>query len=234
MTTTDLAAALLRDVPRYEPDNPLDSAPSMKDDPQGDWLSRDEVLAALSRALDPAIAERAGEVVERLRGRPDAIEDVGRLRDEAADLITALLAQNAALRAERDALAEQVAFTATDGGRLLRKGDVAGVCDSPDLCFVQESSTVRCSPCAAKIAARDGVQLNPYTHGNPQANRLRRELTAAEAEVEKLRGALMVARVHVANNAEGWSVSRGAARDDLTIVDAALALTTEADNDRQA
>lgn len=48
---TTLAAALLRDVPRYEPDNPLDSAPSMKDDPQGDWLSRDEVLAALSRAL---------------------------------------------------------------------------------------------------------------------------------------------------------------------------------------
>ena len=45
---------------------------------------------------------------------------------------------------------------------------------------------------------------------------------AAEAKVEKLRGALMVARVHVANNAEGWSVSRGAARDDLTVVDAAL------------
>lgn len=45
---------------------------------------------------------------------------------------------------------------------------------------------------------------------------------AAEAKVEKLRGALMVARAHVANNAEGWSVSRGAARDDLTVVDATL------------
>jgi hypothetical protein len=39
---------------------------------------------------------------------------------------------------------------------------------------------------------------------------------------ERLGAALRVARVHVANNAEGWSVSRGAARDDLTIVDAAL------------
>ena len=44
----------------------------------------------------------------------------------------------------------------------------------------------------------------------------------AEARAERLEMALRVARVHVANNAEGWSVSRGAARDDLTIVDAAL------------
>ena len=99
MTPTDLAAALLRDVPRYEPDNPLDSAPSMKDDPQGDWLSRAEVIAALSRALDPAIAEQAGEVVKRLTD-----EHVAASRTEAADLISVLLAQNAALRAERDAL----------------------------------------------------------------------------------------------------------------------------------
>lgn len=44
----------------------------------------------------------------------------------------------------------------------------------------------------------------------------------ALARAERLEAALRVARVHVANNAEGWSVSRGAARDDLTIVDAAL------------
>lgn len=43
--------ALLRDVPRYEPDNPLDNAPSMKADPQGDWLREADVLAALSRAI---------------------------------------------------------------------------------------------------------------------------------------------------------------------------------------
>lgn len=48
------------------------------------------------------------------------------------------------------------------------------------------------------------------------------ELKLANARAERLEAAVRVARVHVANNAEGWSVSRGAARDDLTIVDAAL------------
>lgn len=191
MTPTDLAAALIAGVKRYG----LASDGGTTDEPEENEppvLLEADVLAALTAALD-GVDERAVEVVERLapygkKGRGSAHPQSVACR-EAADLITALLAQNAALREERDALAEQVAFTATDGGRLLRKGDVAGVCDSPDLCFVQESSTVRCSPCAAKIAARDGVQLNPYTHGNPQANRLRRELTAAEAKVEKLRGA---------------------------------------------
>jgi hypothetical protein len=35
--------------------------------------------------------------------------------------------------------------------------------------------------------------------------------------------ALEIARVHVANNAQGWSVSRAPSRDDLTIVDSAIA-----------
>lgn len=76
-------------------------------------MHEEHVLAALSRALDPALAERVGEVVERLReGMPetfDATEGYApsvslaeeRMAD-AADLITALLTQNAALRAERD------------------------------------------------------------------------------------------------------------------------------------
>lgn len=46
---------------------------------------------------------------------------------------------------------------------------------------------------------------------------------AAEAKVEKLVEALRLARVHVANNAQGWSVSRAPSRADLTIIDAALA-----------
>jgi formate dehydrogenase maturation protein FdhE len=82
--TTDLAAALLRDVPtRYQPVN-------------GDRLLHEsDVLAALSAHLDADLAERAGEAIESLRLWN---------RDDAADLITALLAQNAALRAERDSL----------------------------------------------------------------------------------------------------------------------------------
>ncbi len=50
--------------------------------------------------------------------------------------------------------------------------------------------------------------------------------TLAEAlavpEVKALVSALILARVHVANNEQGWSVGRGAARSDLEIVNAAL------------
>lgn len=60
-------------------------------------------------------------------------------------------------------------------------------------------------------------------------------LKAQAAEIERLRGdlakaveALQIARVHVANNAEGWSVSRAPSRDDLTIVDSILSVLTGA------
>ena len=61
---------------------------------------------------------------------------------------------------------------------------------------------------------------------------------AQAAEIERLRGdlakaveALQIARVHVANNAEGWSVSRAPSRDDLTVVDLVLAALTGAQKD---
>ncbi|WWT39626.1 hypothetical protein [Microcystis phage Mel-JY03] len=92
MTPTTLAAALLRDVPHDYNEN-------------GERVMLEtEVLAALSRALDPALTERAGEVVADLR---DDAQWGTPICTEAADLITALLAQNAALRAERDAAREQ-------------------------------------------------------------------------------------------------------------------------------
>jgi hypothetical protein len=43
------------------------------------------------------------------------------------------------------------------------------------------------------------------------------------AKLAKALEALEIARVHVANNAQGWSVSRAPSRDDLTIVDSAIA-----------
>lgn len=119
MTPTTLAAALLRDVPRYACTN----AGDMEDDPFGKFLFRNDVLAALTAALD-GVDERAGEVLERLRAEKSVISTTrtfpsgderdmvlvphygpNLLANKAADLITALLAQNAALRAERDALA---------------------------------------------------------------------------------------------------------------------------------
>lgn len=86
MTPTDLAAALIEDVPI------------------GYWVKRADVLAALSRALDPALAERVGEIAAVLHHRWQQSTDYDRTDLDAADLITALLAQNAALRAERDSL----------------------------------------------------------------------------------------------------------------------------------
>lgn len=91
---TDLATALLRDVPRFA-------------SPDGNLLAEKDVLDTLSRALDPALTERAGEVLERLR-KADEYEPLGHDGWEAADLITTLLAQNAALRAERDELSSKL------------------------------------------------------------------------------------------------------------------------------
>ena len=55
------------------------------------FIKEADVLAALTLPDD-----EAGKVLERLRGRPDMIENVDRLRDEAADLIKRILAQRAA------------------------------------------------------------------------------------------------------------------------------------------
>lgn len=73
------------------------------------------------------------------------------------------------------------------------------------------------------------------------ADRIKQLVAANEAqaaEIERLRGdlakaveALQIARVHVANNAEGWSVSRAPSRDDLTIVDLVLAALTGGKNE---
>jgi hypothetical protein len=44
-----------------------------------------------------------------------------------------------------------------------------------------------------------------------------------EARLGKAVDALLLARVHVANNEQGWSVGRAAARSDLEIINATLA-----------
>lgn len=93
---TDLATALLRDVPRFA-------------SPDGNLLAEKDVLAALSRALDPAIAERAGEVLEGVTDGWSVYEMPNLKHDANARFIAwcregvpALLAQIAVLLAERD------------------------------------------------------------------------------------------------------------------------------------
>ena len=52
---------------------------------------------------------------------------------------------------------------------------------------------------------------------------LTEQLEAARADTKKAVEALLLARVHVANNEQGWSVGRASARSDLKIIDATLA-----------
>ena len=103
VTAETLAAAILRDVPRYG----LTELGPVKG---GQWMHCADVLAALSRAMSDDLAERAGEVIRWLIEADDRGD--GNLAmvhcAPAADLITALLTANAALRAERDALAAEV------------------------------------------------------------------------------------------------------------------------------
>jgi len=46
---------------------------------------------------------------------------------------------------------------------------------------------------------------------------------ASEAKLAKAVEVLLLARVHVANNEQGWSVGRASARSDLEIINATLA-----------
>lgn len=126
LTTTDLAAALLRDV-RDEIHKAIHD-PGKTEGKRGDrtltaWQTdavMRAVLAALTAALD-GVDERAVEVIERLRNPivlavkgtiPEAVQEaLGPLivdRVNAADLITALLAQNAALAASEARVAKLV------------------------------------------------------------------------------------------------------------------------------
>jgi hypothetical protein len=52
---------------------------------------------------------------------------------------------------------------------------------------------------------------------------LTEQLEAARADTKKAVEALLLARVHVANNEQGWSVGRASARSDLKIINATLA-----------
>ena len=52
---------------------------------------------------------------------------------------------------------------------------------------------------------------------------MERKLEAARADTKKAVEALLLARVHVANNEQGWSVGRASARSDLKIINATLA-----------
>ena len=57
----------------------------------------------------------------------------------------------------------------------------------------------------------------------PLVRNLIEQLETARADTKKAVKALLLARVHVANNEQGWSVGRASARSDLKIINATLA-----------
>ena len=85
--------------------------------------------------------------------------------------------------------------------------------------------------------AKAGRDLNVARYGQPDfawsiaLSIHKQEMADLVDKLAKAVEALQIARVHVANNAEGWSVSRAPSRDDLTIVDSILSALTGAQKD---
>lgn len=69
MTPTTIAETILRDVPRYGTKS-IGTRTFVGQDDQGGMVRLADVLAALTAAMDPAIAERAGEVLEGVTEGP--------------------------------------------------------------------------------------------------------------------------------------------------------------------
>jgi hypothetical protein len=69
---------------------------------------------------------------------------------------------------------------------------------------------------AEELEAKNGNLCDLAVNEHGRAER-------AEAKLSKAVKALLLARVHVANNAQGWSVGRASARSDLKIINATLA-----------
>jgi len=119
MTPATLAETILRDVPTYDLWYEGGKLPFAG----ATWMTQADVLSALTAALD-GVDERAGEVLPRLR-KADEYEPLGHDGWEAADLITALLAQNAALRAERDVSNELGRAFEQDAGQQRARAEAA-------------------------------------------------------------------------------------------------------------
>jgi DNA replication initiation complex subunit (GINS family) len=61
------------------------------------------------------------------------------------------------------------------------------------------------------------------SEANKRGDAWRFRADIAEAKLAKAVEGLLLARVHVANNEQGWSVGRASARSDLKIINALLA-----------
>lgn len=201
MTTTTLAAAILRDVPRHSGCEVIRPVTV---------IYEHEVLAALTAALDPAIAEQAGEVLEGVTPGPWVYEYTG---------IGHTVRQPGAYNA---------IFTVNHAGNFEQ--------DARFIAWCRESVPALLAQIAALRAERDTV-LGMYMRSSDEGFRQKARADAAEAEVEKLRGALNKLH-HAVCGETGFAacvrLDSGKAYPWPALDDAdetaRAALTTEADN----
>jgi Lar family restriction alleviation protein len=78
------------------------------------------------------------------------------------------------------------------------------------------ADTKKAEAYAEELEAKNGNLCDLAANEHGRAER-------AEAKLAKAVKALLLARVHVANNGQGWSVGRASARSDLKIINATLA-----------
>jgi hypothetical protein len=67
------------------------------------------------------------------------------------------------------------------------------------------------------------LKLLAFVHNDGAITQAADRIEALTAKLAKAVEALLLARVHVANNEQGWSVGRASARSDLKIINATLA-----------
>jgi chromosome segregation ATPase len=121
-----------------------------------------------------------------------------------ADRIVAAEARIEALERDAKAHEKEIAVWSENYAAMDRKLQAA------------RADTKKAEAYAEELEAKNGNLCDLAVNEHGRAER-------AEAKLSKAVKALLLARVHVANNEQGWSVGRASARSDLKIIDATLA-----------
>ena len=134
-------------------------------------VSRDDFAAAIA-AMQPAPQEAVmqSDIVQRLRAASQGMRS--HYKVGAVELIPTHTMDEAA--AEITRLTEALRRNMTDHGRLIWKDEAESVCPNTNDCF-EYGDTVRCGPCAIKLAENAGVAPNMQLPNLPEVSCLRRE-----------------------------------------------------------
>ena len=149
------------------------------------------------------------ELVKALRDFAD--DGYAELSVAAADRIEQLVATNEALTAENKRLSQQC-----EG--LMRAGMNNG-----QALILAEAKLATCEKYRDAYAECDSIGTQAVRDLEAKLAECLERNALLEARLGKVVEGLLLARVHVANNEQGWSVGRASARSDLKIINALLA-----------